>query len=552
MTVKSLLAALLLAGAALPSAAHAETTLTGVRQTQAWVENFNPFLPTTRVFSAQDFVFEPLVIFNVMQGGKPEFRLATDFTYSDDLKNVTIKLRDAVKWSDGESFDADDLAFTFNLLKQYPQLDLQAIWTQIDGFEVIDPLTIRFDFKEPSSGVIYDLVRVYVVPEHIWSKVEDPTTFTNPKPVGSGPMTDIRRFTPQEFLQCRNPNYWDAESLHIDCMRFPQLANNDQVLTAAARGELDWFGSFLPDIERTYVGVDPEHHAYWFPAGSAVMFSLNFETTHEGNREAINDVNFRRAFSMAMDRQAMVDIAGYGYPTINEYPSGLGAAFDTWNVPELEAEFGEYTRFNLDEAKVILQDAGYADTNGDGFLETPSGKPIEFSILAPSGYTDWVNTSQLAVEGLAELGINAGLSTLEVPAWTDLLMRGSFDVSINSIHVGVTPHQTYSLALASRNIGTNRTAAAHYRNSELDDLLDTFYQTNEKDEQFAIMSDVQRIVAKDLPFVAVFNNPLWFEYNTKRFTGWFNADNPVANPMISEGVPERILHLLSLRPVVAD
>ena len=156
------------------------------------------------------------------------------------------------------------------------------------------------------------------------------------------------------------------------------------------------------------------------------------------------------------------------------------------------------------------------------------------------------------MEGLTELGINAGLSTLEVPAWTDLLMRGSYDVSINSIQVGVTPHQMYSLALASRNIGTNRTAAAHYRNPELDDLLDTFYQTNDKDEQFQIMSGVQRIVAEDLPFVAVFNNPLWFEYNTKRFTGWFNADNPVGNPMISEGVPERVLHLLSLRPVAAD
>jgi len=52
--------------------------------------------------------------------------------------------------------------------------------------------------------------------------------------------------------------------------------------------------------------------------------------------QTFNDIAFRRAFSMAMDRQAMVDIAGYGYPTLNEYPSGLGAAFHSWNNPEVD------------------------------------------------------------------------------------------------------------------------------------------------------------------------------------------------------------------------
>jgi peptide/nickel transport system substrate-binding protein len=63
------------------------------------------------------------------------------------------------------------------------------------------------------------------------------------------------------------------------------------------------------------------------------------------------------------------------------------------------------------------------------------------------------------------------------------------------------------------------------------------------------MDQVQMIIGRDLPYVAVFNNPLWYEYSTKRFTGWFNADNPVARPVVYGGVPERVLHLLALRPV---
>ena len=60
---------------------------------------------------------------------------------------------------------------------------------------------------------------------------------------------------------------------------------------------------------------------------------------------------------------------------------------------------------------------------------------------------------------------------------------------------------------------------------------------------------LRRLEFGDLPYVAVFNNPLWYEYSTKRFTGWFNADNPVARPVVYGGVPERVLHLLALRPV---
>ena len=321
--------------AAVPASVHAESVLTAFPlEVTAWVENYNPYNMTTRLPSVQDFMYEPLIVFNAMQNGEPNFRLATEYTFADDLKSVTIKLRPGVKWSDGEAFDAADVKFTFDMIKEHKALDLRAIWDQIAGFEVVDDHTVRFDLNDVNTGIVFQLAQVYIVPEHIWSKVEDPVTFTNLKPVGTGPLTEVTRFTAQEYIQCRNPNYWDNATLKVDCMRFPQIANNDQALAIAATGELDWFGSFLPDIEKTYVAQDPDNHKYWFPAGSMVYFALNFETKNEANKKAFNDINFRHAFSMAMDRQAMVDIAGYGYPTINEYPSGLGRAFHSWNNPK--------------------------------------------------------------------------------------------------------------------------------------------------------------------------------------------------------------------------
>jgi len=547
-TKASLLATAIVA--AIPLNATAESTLNALPlQLTAWVENYNPYSPATRLPSVQDFMFEPLFIFNTMNNAEPEFRLATGFELTDDLKSLTVSLRPGVTWSDGEAFGANDVKFTYDLLKEHRGLDLRNVWDLVEDVTVVDDHTVRFDLTRPNSGVAYTIAQIYIVPEHIWSTVDDPITFTNaPDPVGSGPLTEIRRFTTQEYIQCRNPHYWDADNLDVDCMRFPQIADNNQALVAAAAGELDWFGSFLPDIERTYVARDPEHHKYWFPPGSLVFFAMNFETANDGNREAFNDIAFRRAVSMAIDREAMVDIAGYGYPTINQYPSGLGRAFDAWNNPEVDDKYGVYSRYDPDAAKTLLAEAGYADRTGDGFVETPDGQPIAFDILVPNGWTDWVNTVQLAVEGLREVGIDANIATPESPLWQERLVSGDFDMTIDAHITGPDPFVQFDGILHSRNQGRTRYAPMRYKNPELDRLLDGFYATADRDEQRKIMDEIQMAIASDLPLIAVYNNPRWYQYNTKRFEGFFDADNPGAVPTVHDGQPERLLQLLALKP----
>ncbi len=526
-----------------------ETVLTALPdQVTAWVENFNPFNQTTAAPSVLHFMYEPLIIFNALDGGKPIYRLATAFDYADDLGSITVTLRDGVKWSDGEAFTADDVIKSFDLALSNPALDSVGMAQMLSGVDKLDDKTVRFNLATPSSQAMYQIVRVPIVPEHVWSGVDDPVTFTNPNPVGSGPLTEIRRFTPQEYTQCRNANYWDADSLKVDCMRFPQIANNDQALAAAANGELDWMGSFLPDIDNTYVAKDPEHHSYWLPGGSLVAFYMNFEAPEAGDKAAFNDVNFRRAVSMAFDREAMVEIAGYGYPTINQYPSGLGRAFHAWNNAEVDEKFGGFTQYDIDGAKALLAEAGFKDIDGDGFVETPDGEQIDLEVIVPNGWTDWVNSCQIAVEGLNAAGIKASVATPEAAVWTEKLITGEYDMAINSVRVGATPFNQYLDSLHKNNQAKSRFAASRYYNDELSDLLDKFTQTSDTEKQMEIMAEVQTIVGEDVPLAYVFNNPRWYQYNTKRFTGFFNADNPVANPVVHKTNPARLVHLLNLRP----
>ncbi|MFM2042366.1 MAG: hypothetical protein RLY86_942 [Pseudomonadota bacterium] len=513
-----------------------------------WVRNFNPFNETTRLASARDFVFEPLVIFNSMHGGRPHFRLATDYDFSDDLQTLTFTLREDVRWSDGEVFDADDVVFTFRLLKRNRALDTLDIWDRVADVQAPDPRTVVFTLKRANANMAFEIVKVPIVPEHVWAKVADPVTFTNPDPVGTGPMTEVARFTTQVYVQCRNPHYWDAAALDVDCLSFPQLGSNDQLLTAAAAGKIDWFGAFLPDIERTYVAADPEHHRYWFPPGGTVALTVNLDAGADGNRRAFRDVSFRRAVSMAVDRAAIVDIAGYGYPVVNEYASGLGRVYHDWVNREAEERFGRFTRFDPGAARSLLAERGFRDVNGDGFVENPDGSPIAVTILAPNGWTDWVNTAQLVAESLAAIGIDARVATPEPAAWTQKLIGGDYDMAINGFFTGETPHRSFDSAFHSRFAGKTRWASSRFVDPGLDAALDAFTATIDPAEQRRIMDTVQMILAANLPWVPLFSNPVWYEYNTRRFKGWFNADNPVARPDVFDGTPERLLHLLALEP----
>ncbi len=536
--------------ASVTSGASAENILTvNIEPATTWVRNFNPFNQTSSRQSTLDFIYEPLIIFNRFDDNKPVFRLAESFRLADDLKSVEFKMRPDLKWSDGKPLTAADVKFTFDYIKLHPALDFISIWKTITAVELTDSQTVRFTLAEPSSIAPEQIVQLPIVPEHIWKEIADPITFANESPVGSGPITEITRFTGQIYDQCRNPSYWDAGQLKIDCMRFPQLAGNNQILTATADGTLDWGVSFIPDIENVYVGKDPDHHHFWYSPSSMVGFLLNFETANENNRKAFNDVNFRRAVSMAMDRGAMIDLAGYGYPTLNEDPGLMGELYKNWSDDGVLKDFGTFARFDEAASITLLDKAGYIDKDQDGWRDNPDGTKIAFTIIVPAPWSDWVDTVNIAIDNLKAVGINATLETPEEAVWTSRLIDGNFDAAINSLPAAASPYYMYKRAFSESDKGKTRFTAQRWFNPELEKLVASYSHTANPDEQKNAMHAAQRIVAENLPIIPIFNNPNWYQYNTARFTGWATQENPFTNPSVSRTNPARLLNLLALEPV---
>lgn len=529
--------------------AQAESVLTmHIEEQTSWVQNFNPFDLGGRRQSTMDFVYEPLVIFNDYDSGKPVWRLATGYKFADDLKSITYTLRDGVKWSDGKPLTSADMKFTLELMLKNPAVDIVGVGESVASVEAVSPTEVKINLKGVDTHFPESLADFPVVPEHIWKDVADPLAFKNETPVGSGPMTEIRRFTPQVYEQCRNPNYWDAATLKIDCLKLPQIAGNDQMLALLPEGSLDWLGSFLPQIDKTYVGLDPEHNAYWQPPAETVSFQMNLKSANAGNAEAFNDMTFRRAFSLAMDRVSMVDIAGFGYPVINAHASGLPPRFDTWRNKAAEGAQDEWLAYDIDKANKLLDDAGYKK-DGEGFRATPSGKPITFPIIVPNGWTDWIDAVQIATEGLRKIGINASVATPEYEQWQKQILDGSFEAVMNSRADGPTPFRGYFQSLSTAFGGRVTSAPSRYSNPELDAVFDNYRRATTDEDRKKLFDQVQLIVADNLPVVPVFNGPTWYQFSTKRFTGWVSKEEPAMNPEDHDNNRMRLVHLLRLKPV---
>ncbi|WP_245505404.1 MULTISPECIES: ABC transporter substrate-binding protein [unclassified Rhizobium] len=536
-------------GGVLATPANAETTLSmHIEEQTSWVRNFNPFDLAGRRQSTMDFIYEPLVIFNADDGGKPIFRLARSYRFSDDLKSITYVLRDGVKWSDGQPLTSADVKYTLELMLKNPATDTVGVGETVASVEAPSPSEVKINLKDVNTEFPESLADFPVVPEHIWKDVADPVAFKNENPVGSGPMTEIRRFTPQVYEQCRNPNYWDAASLHVDCLKLPQISGNDQMLALLPEGTMDWIGSFLPQIDKTFVALDPKNNGYWQPPAETVAFQMNLKTGNGANAQAFNDLNFRRAFSLAMDRASMVDVAGFGYPVASQHASGLPPRFEAWRNKAAEGAADEWMAYDVDKANKVLDDAGYKK-GADNFRTTPGGQPIAFTIIIPNGWTDWIDDAQIAAEGLRAAGLNVSVATPEYEQWQKQLLDGSFDVALNSRADGSTPFRGYYQSMSTAFAGRITSAATRYSNPKLDEAFNAYRKATSDDERRKLFDEIQVIVADDMPMVPVFNGPTWYQYSTKRFTGWVTDKEPVMNPENHDNNRMRLVHLLRLKPV---
>jgi len=518
-------------------------------QQATWIRNFNPLLAENASCRSPTLfgIYEPLFIWNAVKAEAVPW-LAREWTFSEDNLTLTFTLQDGVTWSDGTPFTANDVAYTWNLLKENEALPgnsgSRSALPRLASIEAADDATVVFTFSEVFTIAQYDIGQQVIVPEHIWSTVEDPLTFTNEEPVATGPFTEVARFEDQIFELHANPNYWQEGKPAIPGLRLPAYPSNDAIQLAALNGEVDWHANFIPDIENVYIAKDPEHHNYWFPStGSDVHLYLNTDIA------PFDNVDVRKAISLAINRDQICEIAMYGY-THPADATGLSDAFESWK--DEAAMSADWVAFDPDRANEMLDAAGLA-RDGD-VRKTADGTAMEYELNVVSGWSDWVQSCEIMARNLAEVGIKATVQPYDQTTWQTRVQNGEFTMSIGWSDGGPTVFNFYRGVMSTETkkpIGESSTQNWHrFGSEEADTLLTAFAATSDEAEQREIANQLQQVYADNAPAVPLFPGPQWGQFNDSRFEGFPSEENPYA--LLSTWEEERAIVMATVTPVAAS
>ncbi|GAA1725825.1 ABC transporter substrate-binding protein [Isoptericola hypogeus] len=492
--------------------------------------NFNPFSSGKR--NTTTYIYEPLVIINEMSGEETPW-LATGYEQPDP-KTVVFTIRDGVTWSDGEPLTAEDVKFSFDLIEKHPEMDLKGAWTHLESVEV-DGNTVVAHLQEADVPAAQILAQQLIVPEHVWADVEDPVTFTNEEPVGSGPYT-LGQFTPNQYTLEKNDSYWQADKVAVTELVQP-AANSE--LDIVNNG-YDWAYAFMSDVEDTWVAADPDSNTYWFPAGASISLIPNM------TKAPYDDVDFRAGIAYALDKQVIADKAEQGYV---DRASQTGLM-----LPNQESILDEsipnqgYIDQDTDAALASFEKAGYTKS-GDKLVDS-SGKQLAITITTPNGWSDWLQGVEQVKSQLTAIGIDVTVVQPQAAAYQKELRTGDFDMIMGTVGGTGQPFQDYNGLMGSEfRLPIGETSSGNFgrfESAEADDLLAELKTTTDEARQTEIAHELEQITYEQLPMIALFYGGSWGLFSNKNFTGWPSADDPYASPKTWDSTP--LLILTSLKP----
>ncbi|MFI5184668.1 MAG: ABC transporter substrate-binding protein [Vicinamibacteria bacterium] len=499
------------------------TATLGPRQ-GAWKRAFNPFRSDADTrWPASAGVYEPLLVYNRATATYLPW-LATGYQWLDNNTKLRFAIRPGVLWSDATPFSARDVTFTFDLLRRFPALDRDGVWTFLASVAAVDASTVEFTLKRAyTPGLVY-VGQQPIVSEHKWKDIAQPATFEDPSPVGTGPFTEIRRFEPTVYEIGRNPHYWQAGKPAVEVLRVPLYGSNDEIVKALVAGTLDWASLFLPDIEKGYVAKDPTHRQYWYPdVGPPVMLYLNTQ------RKPFDDRNVRKAVSMAIDRPRIMKEA------LNEYAvpadaTGLAESQRRWkDMPVVQS--ATWTTRDLAQANRLLDAAGLS-RGADGLRVVPGVGAMRYEIDVVQGWTDWVAAAGIIAQNLNEVGVGVTVKSLDYNGWGEALARGRFDLGLGFGGRGPTPYQLYRGqmdAAVVRPLGEKAVENFHrFSSEEASRLLRRFEASSDAKELQELGGQLQRLFVDNAPSLPLYASPLWGVFNTTRFAGFPGRLNPYA------------------------
>ena len=524
------------ASSAAPTYKQGGTVTISNEQGQTWTCQFNPYNPAVNAESL-GFFYEPLIYVDLLNNSAETPMLATGYQWASDKKSIVFTIRDGVKWNDGQPFSAADVAFTFNLMKKVPALDLYALWTDA-GLQSVTASgnQVTMTFSQVATTYFFNFAdQVGIVPEHIFSTGDaaaHPDTWPDPNPVGTGPFT-VSPCTPNNIQMVANPTYWAKGEPYIQKVEYPAYLDNNPANLDLASGKAQWGSQFIPNIQQAYLSKSKDNNT-WSPPVTNVEIFPNLDPSHK----ATSTLAVRQAIALAIDRNQISSIGEGGQQPPANQTGVVVPTFQKYFDSDALAASG-FDKPNVAKATQLMASAGYS-----------TSKPLKLSIITVTGYTDWDASLAVIKQELKPIGINLTVDDLAMQTYDDQLFNGNFDLAYYGEAGGPSPFYELRQILSSANtapIGKQANSNyERYKNPAVDALFQQ-YPTADDAGQVAIIKQIEAAMLKDIPIIPTTESVDWFQYNTSDLEGWPTKDNPYAQPA-AFNVPDAeqvLLHLYS-------
>jgi peptide/nickel transport system substrate-binding protein len=471
----------------------------------------------------QALVYDSLIAYDPRLSPKPQ--LATEWSDSEDGKVWTFKLNPNAKWHDGQPVTADDVVFTFTMVKGFESFGL--VKPYADNFvsgEASDPQTAVLTFDSPIANWLERFSAMPILPKHIWETFADEAAaleFENAEMIGSGPFK-LAELQSGEFTRLTAVKDHYLEPPKIDEIIFQVYQNQDAAVQALRSGEVD-----LVEPQNTAIRtLQAEQNIKVVIGKSLSLGDIIFNITTPENcppdvgkctgHPALKDVKVRQALAHATDKQQMIDVLllGLGSPGLSLIMPGHGEAYNS--------ALQDYA-YDVAKANQILDEAGYADSNGDGVREMPGdpNTPLSLRFSWPSDQyaSDGPRFAELLRDMWKQAGVELQILPLENEALTSACCPAfDFDVIRWGWSAGPDPSSLLGIAITEQiPTGISETG---YANPEYDQLYLEQNATTDPAKRKELLLKMQEILVRDVPYIITSYSQDVAAYRSDKFTGW--------------------------------
>lgn len=490
-------------------------------------------------------IYQPLYVYDPDTLDLVPWLAAAMPEFDADALTYTVKLREA-RWSDGTAFTSRDVAFTGRLIQSFKVPRYASNWSFIDRIETPQPRTVVFYLKQPMATFLTGTLATPIVQAGEWSQTaEEAKTTENPlatlinhrvhHPVGTGPFV-LQQWRRGAFLHLkRNPHFFGTGKTingrllgpFVENLVYTIFGTSDVAILALKKGSIDmlWWPiqpGYMADLGR-------REDIRLFTNEKSALYFIGFNL----RRPPFDDPVLRRAVAYLIDKDFIVSriLQGQGTKMFSVIPE----AHRLWFCDDLPRYGDGMSRESrIESAYRLLSEAGYTWTvppvDGAGAVQPageirlPDGRPMErFTILTPpADYDPHRATSGVMIqEWLRQLGIPAYAKPMAFSAMLQQV-KGNHDFEAFILgygHLRLDPDYVRNL-FHSANDKPQGWNMSGYSNPAFDEAADRSTIEMNPAKRQALVMEMQKLIARDLPYFPLYKPSVVEAVRTDRFEGW--------------------------------